>query len=295
MSYKFSIIIPTYNRANLIAKTLHSVLNQSFSDFEVIVVDDGSTDNTEAVMSNFVSPKVHYFKIPNGERAKARNFGVKKSQGNFVTFLDSDDLLMPHFFQEANDFLKKNPQAVFFSLGYQIISPEGKILHKINQRKGNLAQKLVTGNHLSCIAVFVKREIVLENPFNENRDLSGTEDYELWLRLASRYPLHYSNTIVASIVNHESRSVLSINEEKLLKRMFLLFECIERDSFCRNFYKISGIRSIKAHSWLYVALHLAMAQRKKMAFKYLLKAIYEQKKVIFNKKTFVILKKMLID
>jgi glycosyltransferase involved in cell wall biosynthesis len=295
MSYKFSIIIPTYNRASLIAKTLHSVLNQSFEDFEVIVVDDGSTDNTESVVADFISDKVRYFRIPNGERAKARNFGVRKAQGDFITFLDSDDLLMPHCLQEANDFLQKNPQAVFFSLGYQIISPEGKILHKINQRKGNLAQKLVTGNHLSCIAVFVKRKIILENPFNENRDLSGTEDYELWLRLASRYALHYKNTIVASIVNHESRSVLGINEEKLLKRMFLLFECIERDSFCKNFYKTSGIKSIKAHSWLYVALHLAMAQRKKMAFKYLLKAIYEQKEVIFSKKTFVILKKILID
>lgn len=293
MNPKFSLIIPTYNRANLIATTIKSVLQQSYSNYEVIIVDDGSTDHTEDVVSSFKSKKIKYFKIPNGERAKARNFGVQKACGSFVTFLDSDDLLLPNFFEQADKFISNKPETVFFSLGYQMLSPEGKILYRVNQRKGNLAKQLTTGNHLSCIAVFVERNVFLENPFNENRNLSGTEDYELWLRLAALYPLDYANTIVAAIVNHDDRSILHINEEKLLKRIETLFTYIEQNESILKFYHKKGIRSIKAHSWLYVSLHLVMAKSKKLAFRYLLKAIKEDKKVLFHKKTAVILKKLI--
>lgn len=294
MEPKFSLIIPTYNRADFIAKTLQSALEQSYQDYEVIVVDDGSTDHTQQVVANFLSEKVRYCKIPNGERAKARNFGIQQARGDFITFLDSDDLLLPHYFQEAYNFLAKNPQSVFFSLGYQMVSPEGTVIYRQNNRKGNLAKQLTTGNHLSCIGVFVKKEILEKHPFNEQRELSGTEDYELWLRLASIYPLDCSNVVVASIVNHNERSVLEVNEEKLVKRRRVLFECLEANPSCISFYGLTGIRTIKAHSWLYVALHLAMGKKRKAAFKYTLKAVKESVNVIFTKKFLVILKKIFL-
>ncbi|GAB4129687.1 MAG: hypothetical protein OHK0045_04890 [Raineya sp.] len=291
---KFSLIIPTYNRANLIPKNLQSILEQSHQDFEVIIVDDGSTDNTQAVVCNFLNEKIHYFKIPNGERAKARNFGIQQAKGEFVSFLDSDDLLLPNYFEEATHFILQNPQSVFFSLAYQVTDPQGNIIYKQNKRKGNLAKQLATGNHLSCIGVFVKREIIQKHLFNEQRELSGTEDYELWLRLASLYPLDFKNTVVASIVNHEERSVLNINEDKLIKRMEVLFACIENNIDCMNFYGAKGIQTIKAHSWLYVALHLAMAKKKKTALKYLLKAVQEDFRSLFTKKFLVILRKIFL-
>lgn len=289
---KFSLIIPTYNRANLISRTIQSVIEQTYQDYEVLIVDDGSTDHTQAVVSNFLSDKVQYFKIPNGERAKARNFGIRQAKGTFVSFLDSDDLLLANYFEEATNFILQNPESVFFSLAYQIISPNGNVLYQQNQRKGNLAKQLATGNHLSCIGVFVKREIIQKHLFNEQRELSGTEDYELWLRLASLYPLDFKNTVVASIVNHEERSVLNIDEEKIIKRMEVLFACVENNTNCMNFYGTKGIQTIKAHSWLYVALHLAMAKKRKTAFKYALKAVQEQPNVIFTKKFLVIFKKL---
>jgi glycosyltransferase involved in cell wall biosynthesis len=92
----FSIIIPTYNRAHLIGNTIQSVLSQSYPHFEIIVVDDGSTDNTEDVIASFDSPKIRYIKIKNSERGYARNYGAKQAKGEWLYFLDSDDKLYPN-------------------------------------------------------------------------------------------------------------------------------------------------------------------------------------------------------
>ncbi len=288
----FSIIIPTYNRANLITRTLQSVFEQQFLDFEVIVVDDGSTDNTEEVVACFRSEKLRYFKIPNGERAKARNFGINQAKGQYITFVDADDLLYPNYFQVAYDFLKKNPDSVFWALSYEMKDESGKVLFKRVYR-ANVAQNLQYGNDLSCIGVFVKKEILLQHPFNENRELSGTEDYELWLRLASRYPLQGISTICAAMINHSTRSVLSTDCSKLIKRKDLFLQSIYQDEQIKSFYTPKGIRNIEAHSCVYVSLHLAMAKKKFKALQYLVKSLMIQPFIIFTYKFWVVCKKLL--
>lgn len=286
----FSIIIPTYNRASLITQTLQSVLEQQFSDFEVLVIDDGSTDNTEEVVFPFLSEKVRYFKIPNGERAKARNFGITQAKGKYITFVDSDDLLYPNYFQTAYEFLQKNPDGVFWALSYEMKDESGKVLFK-QVHQANVAQTLQYGNDLSCIGVFVKKEILLQHPFNEIRELSGTEDYELWLRLASRYPLQGISTICASMINHNSRSVLSISTEKLIKRIKSLLQNTSGDEKIKNFYGSKGIANIEAHSYLYIALHLVMAKKRIETLHYLFKSLKIKPSVISTYKFWVIVKK----
>lgn len=94
----FSIIIPTYNRAPTLSRAINSVLHQSFQDHEIIVVDDGSTDNTgEILQSNFIEYHITYYKIENGGVTAARNYGVSKAKGKFLVFLDSDDMLSPQY------------------------------------------------------------------------------------------------------------------------------------------------------------------------------------------------------
>lgn len=94
----FSVIIPTYNRSNFIVATITSVLEQNFEDFEVLVIDDGSTDNTKEIIERILQKdkRVKYFYKTNAERGAARNFGVQESNGKFLIFLDSDDLFY-HF------------------------------------------------------------------------------------------------------------------------------------------------------------------------------------------------------
>src|SRR5947207_15233453 len=86
-----SVIIPSYNRANILGETLDSVLAQSYTEFEAIVVDDGSTDRTPDVVAEYTDPRVRYFYKPNGGLSSARNFGLQLANGEFIAFLDSDD------------------------------------------------------------------------------------------------------------------------------------------------------------------------------------------------------------
>jgi glycosyltransferase involved in cell wall biosynthesis len=294
----FSVIIPTYNRAKHIENTIQSVINQNFIDFEVLIIDDGSTDDSEIIIKKLISENekinIKYFHKENRERAKARNFGVKHATGQYITFLDSDDLMYPNHLEEAKKLIENNPEAVFLHLAYQITT-EKMVLFKQDKRKGNLNQQLLTGNHLSCIGVFVKAEVMQKNLFNEDINLSGTEDYELWMRLASKYPIFYNNIISASIIQHNSRSVVNTNEEKLVKRIQLCIDYLNENQDFRQYYgKQKNV--MEAHLWLYVALHLVLENHwkiKKQGLYYLKKAIRKYWKVIFTKKMGAILKKVI--
>lgn len=288
----FSIIVPAYNRADYILQTINSVLNQQFVDFELIVVDDGSTDETEAIISRIKDSRLLYFKKENGERGAARNFGIHRSSGKYVTFLDSDDRLYPNFLQQANSFIEENIQPAFFHTGYEIKDKTGKVLSKVAGSKGNLNNKLVKGNFLSCIGVFVRQDIIKKFLFNEDRELAGSEDYELWMRLASRYPLLSTGTISAYMVQHGGRSVLNFDEMKLERRINLIFEYLKLDKAVGAYYK-NKMATVEAHLDLYLALHLAMKKNKSRALYYIKSALRKDGKVLFTRKMLSLIYKML--
>ena len=150
----FSIIIPTYNRANFIKKTMQSILNQSYTNFEIIVIDDGSTDNTKEIIDSIDDIRIQYYFQENKERGAARNFGTKKAKGKYITFLDSDDLFMPTHLEQAFKFIKLNNPNIFHQQ-YQI-SDEGKTKKIIITTP--IQKALIKGNPLSCMGVFIMRE-----------------------------------------------------------------------------------------------------------------------------------------
>jgi len=287
----FSIIIPTYNRAGFIAKTLTSVLKQEYAHFEVIIVDDGSTDNTPDVVKPFLGEKVFYFKKQNEERAAARNFGISKAKGDYITFVDSDDLLYPNYFSTANNLLLQNEfKPVFFHLGYEMRDGANTLLSQVNKRTGEfINQDLIHGNSLSCIGIFVKKEIFEEQKFNPIRALSGTEDYELWLRLAARFPLYYSNEITACMIHHEVRSVINIEPVSFLARINLFLELVSNDIACVKFLG-TQLNYLKSHTYIYAGLHLALAQHKKLGIKYWLKAISIYPAMFFQRRSLAVCK-----
>src|SRR5258705_128554 len=109
----FSVIIPTYNRTEFMTRTIQSVLDQTFKSFEIIIVDDGSTDNTETILQPLIQQhsNISYFKKKNEERGAARNFGIMRAKGNYVTFLDSDDIFYPGHLQEAMELLRRKKRS----------------------------------------------------------------------------------------------------------------------------------------------------------------------------------------
>lgn len=277
---KFSIIIPTYNRANLISKTIESVLNQKYDNFEVIVVDDGSTDNTAEVIANFKDKRIRYYYKENEERAVARNYGTRLSRGEYVSFLDSDDIVYENYLLKALEMIEKYNKPEWFHLRYEIKDLSNNTTVKIAPLPKVANLKLIEGNHLSCINVFLRKDIAEKHPFNETRDLLVSEDYELWLRLASRYPLYCDNEVVSALVQHSGRSVVKTDKEKLLKRIRVLEASLSNDpEFMKAFGKYFD--QIKAYNRAYIALHLALAKQSKLeVFDYLLKALLCSPKIL---------------
>jgi glycosyltransferase involved in cell wall biosynthesis len=108
-----SVITPTYNRAHTIQKAIDSVRNQTFENWEMIIVDDGSVDNTQQIVSENKDSRIKYYKKPNGGPARARNFGIEHARGKWIMYLDSDDELLPSCIETMMQWADKNPKAVF--------------------------------------------------------------------------------------------------------------------------------------------------------------------------------------
>jgi len=288
---KFSIIIPSYNRADFLLTSINSSLNQEYTDFEVIVVDDASTDNTEEMVNSIKSDKLTYIrKTVNGERSAARNTGTQVARGEFVYFHDSDDVLYPNHLKEAYKLLQINPEAVFFAFAYQITNGT-RLITKINNYAGDLNKKLIGGNFLSCKA-FVKREIALQFLFNEARNLS--EDYELWLKLAARFKLYGNSTITSALILHSGRSVQHHDPPKLIENFVTLEADLEKDPEVFSVYK-KYFRDFKSDNLSYISLHLVISGHRKMAFKFLILSFLKSPlRLISTKRFYAIIKKFVL-
>jgi glycosyltransferase involved in cell wall biosynthesis len=289
----FSFVIPTYNRASFILGAIKSILSIPNNNYEIIVVDDGSTDDTESVVKSIKDDRIRYYKIENSERAAARNYGTLRAKGDYITFLDSDDVVMPHYLEEAQLIIDLYNSPEFFHLAYQIQNEQGKVIKKFDQRKGSLNKKLLKGNFLSCIGIFIQRDIAVQNLFNERRILSASEDWELWVRLAARYPIYYSNRISAALVQHNQRSVLKQKtNEELENRIYFAFQSIFEDKVVMNtFGKFKNI--IFAHLNLYLSLHYLIDGSKRKSIIFLAKAFKTDMTVLFSKKVLILVFKLI--
>jgi len=294
MEVKFSIIIPTYNRAHLIGHAINSVLGQIYTNCEIIVVDDGSTDNTEEVISKLGIPNLFYYKKKNGERGAARNYGTKKATGDYVTFLDSDDLLYSNHLSEAYKVVNEMNNPEVFRLGFEIKDSKGKTNAIYSNYKSPVNTELIKGNILGCCGVFLRREVALSNLFNEDRILSACEDWELWLRVASKYPIHAINIVTASMINHEGRSVLDDDYRKLIARFDAFLEYVLNDKGITDYYK-GKIDVLKSSCYTYVALHTALTGKHKLvSIKYLGRGVAEYPGVIFSRRFLAVLKHIIL-
>jgi glycosyltransferase involved in cell wall biosynthesis len=191
---RVSVIIAAYNEASgHLAEAIRSVLSQTFTDIELILVDDGSTDHTSDLATGF-GEALRYKWRPNGGLAAARNTGIKEARGDYIAFLDADDLFLPHRLASQVPLLDENPdlglvygQAVVFGEGRQDehLLPETQKLVA-----GNIFESLYFENVIPVLTVLTRRSILEElGGFDENTP--ATEDWELWLRIAARFPVAF--------------------------------------------------------------------------------------------------------
>ncbi len=291
-----SVVIPTYNRADLIGETIESLLSQTYDNFELVIVDDGSKDNTAEVVAAFKDDRVRYFPKENGERGAARNYGVKAARGTYVTFIDSDDIAYPFALERARQQFEKLGDPACFALRYEVKEKQtGKLTMPPHPVHGGFANEaLKHSNVLACIGVFMKIELALELPFEEDRQFAGTEDWLLWLKLGARHPIPYSSEICYCYFQHDTRSVMGFSEEKLTYRAEHIRKYLMADSQAVKAYGRQAIDKIYAHMLTYTSLHLAMSKKPGRAIHYLIKGIQADFSELFTRRTLGIFKTVLL-
>lgn len=290
-----SMIVPTYNREELIAETIESVLSQTYTDFELLIVDDGSTDNTAAVVGSFQDPRIRYLPKENAERGAARNYGIRNARGRYVVFLDSDDVAYRWAFERAAQKIGElgNPPCLAQRYEVKDKSTGQPTEPPPHVTSATVNETLKTANVLGCMGVYIRREIALELPFEEDRKFSGTEDWLMWLKLGARYPIVYDSEICYCIFQHESRSVMSFSEEKLKYRAEHLKKYLLEDDVSVKKYGTQAINNIYAHMLTYTALHLAMSRKPGRALYYFRKGIQVNYRELFRRRTLGIFKTIL--
>ncbi|WP_227368687.1 glycosyltransferase family 2 protein [Halomonas sp. M20] len=187
---KFSVVIPTYNRADSLLRTLQSVLAQSFIDFEAIVVDDGSTDNTQQVVNTLKDPRIRYHKMINsGGPATPRNKGISEAKGEWICLLDSDDLWYPQKLMVLHDYLQKNVNIDVAYHSLNINMDYLRVTRAIYTRglmTNSYEDLLRNGNDCPTSSVAVRKSFINRNniEFDESKEFRIVEDYDFWLKLA---------------------------------------------------------------------------------------------------------------
>jgi glycosyltransferase involved in cell wall biosynthesis len=187
MAPKVSICIPTYNRKDYLRETIESVFTQTYKDYEVIIVDDGSTDGTAEMLKNIDLPIRYYWQKNSGE-AVTRNKMIKIAQGEFITFVDSDDLLMHDAVEKMMNVMEVEGGEVIVYGPYQRIDQDGNIYgrYKTRQYNGYITKYLFQNIFVySCGSLFPKK--VLETTGGFDTSLPVCSDYDFWLRLSLEY------------------------------------------------------------------------------------------------------------
>ena len=192
-----SVIIPNYNHAQYLGEAIQSVLNQDYQNFEIIVVDDGSTDNSQEVITSFGN-RVQYIWQENRGLSAARNTGIRAAKGDFIGVLDADDKYEPNFMSTLVSILVENPDADGVYCGYQFVDHLDNPLPQREARlipANQLYKALVDGNFLVPESVLVRRHCY-ENIGFFDETLSACEDLDMWLRITHQYNIKGTNRVL---------------------------------------------------------------------------------------------------
>lgn len=186
----FTIIIPSYNHAHFLRLSIADLMNQTIQDWECIVVDNQSNDNTKEVVESFHDKRLKIITIDNmGSIAKSRNIGIKMAEGTWLAFLDSDDRWYPHRLEIIQNNINANTDAVVFSTDEKVINQlaNSESINYYGPYESFFYEKLLTfGNRLSTSATVVNKDFINKKAlkFSENIKYITVEDYDFWMRIA---------------------------------------------------------------------------------------------------------------
>jgi len=215
-----SVIIPTYNSKKYIGEAISSVLRQTCTDYEIIVVDDGSTDNTKDIIdTNF--PQVRYYYISHHGVSRARNYGIQRARGEFIAFLDADDLWLPEKLERQIDVFNADQELGFVFTEHRVFDTNGireaTFSKKERLMKGDIIKNIFFYSHVALPTVMVRRQVFQEiGCFEES--MKAAEDDNLWMRIALKFRIHLLDEVLVHIRSTEnslSRTTSNLYEGSL--------------------------------------------------------------------------------
>jgi len=248
-----SVVIATYNYAQYLPEAIESVLAQTFQDFEIIIVDDGSTDDTQQVVESFLTDKrIAYHRIDHLGQPKAKNFGIRQSSGEFVAFLDADDLWLSTKLEKQISLFRNDPELGVIYCRRTLIDPNGHDLPTTQPSlpRGHVLKQMFQNNFVCFSSCMIQRN-VFDNSGLFNETIPLAIDYDLWLRVARQYRFNYvDEPLVKYRTGHANLSCRGI------ERLHIVLDIMDR-SLCDHETKIQFggrlIRQCYAETYAHLA------------------------------------------
>lgn len=218
---RVSVIIPTYNRAHFVREAIESVLRQTYRDFEIIVVDDGSKDNTREVIEGLNNPQIRYIYQENQGVSGAMNTGIMASRAELITWVASDNIVFEEYLQKCVDFMEQHPEVGFCQIQAYPVDEKGRLMWW-KKKRGSKINPVRSGRELILGLLFrgdVNADIIRRQCFEEvglfDRSLRVGEDIDMWLRLSRKYAGGYLSEPLAKARIHPK----SITHQKKLEEL----------------------------------------------------------------------------
>jgi len=230
----FSVIIPLFNKEKFIESTLKSVLCQTFIDFEILVINDGSTDKSEERILQFNDARIRYFIKENGGASSTRNYGIEKAQSNYITFLDADDYWYPTFLQEMFENINRFQKQKVFSAAIEIETPKKIVPAVYSIQKTNDFEivnyfKASSKETVICTSCAVFHKNIFDEIGNFDTKIKSGQDTDLWIRIGLVHPVLFSWKILARYV-YDADS-LSKNQDFVYGKInFSKFKDLEKNN-----------------------------------------------------------------
>ena len=268
-------VIPVYNYEQFIADAVDSALGQTYKDMEIIVVDDGSTDNTGEILKRQYGSKIKYIYQENRGLSAARNLGIKLSSGQFIALLDADDIWLPEKIELQIQIMGNSDLIGIVSCGGYNINEKGKVINihvtRNYQTKTDFMNDLLLRNVVSGGSYALVRKECFEKAGMFDENLKSAEDWDMWLRISKRYDTEYVELPLAKVRVTEISMSSPMNAHKMLENELRVLT----KAFSDKSLKGKWFLKRKSFSYRYccAASHFNHGGKKKKAIYYILKSI----------------------
>jgi len=249
MSSLVSVIIPTYNRANTIIRAIESVLEQTYANIEIIIIDDASGDNTGGIVRGMVNSRIKYIRHEtNKGGGAARNTGIDESKGEYVAFLDSDDTWLPEKIEkQVKLFERADPRVGVIYTGFYRTDEDDRITKQVSpSKKGNLYSRLLEGNFIGTTSVIMAKRECLKQIGGFNASLPSCQDWDLYIRLSKVCLYDYIPDPLVRFFCGEGHNKITSNKQWVILGHKYIFDkynisSLPRRSKARHYYYLGTI------------------------------------------------------